>query len=562
MFLDALYTNGSFYTQNGRRPHAHSVGVHNGRIVSLDSDLPASLFRDVFDLGGAAVVPGFNDAHCHLSYVGQALVQADLRPAACGTMDELLAAVERACLAAPEGAWVQGAGYDQNHLGNQHPTAEQLDGVSHGHPVWLMHNSRHMGVANTAAFERAGYPGRRNVTAPDGGAAPADADGRAVGLLQETARALVMDAIPAPGVADVADMVGAGSAALLELGVTSITEPGLGAPQHIGHSLSDVAGYQAARDAGTLGVRATVMPYLTTLHGLGGVDADGNTANGAGHVARLGLDLGMRSGFGDEWLRLGPAKILSDGSLIGRSAFMCCDYQHEAGEPEGNRGLLQFPAQELRRRVIGAHRAGWQVATHAIGDAALNVVMDIFEEAQRLYPRRDARHRVEHVNVAGDDQIKRLASLGLIPVPQGRFISELGDGAAGALGPERTRLAYRVKSLLDAGIEVPASSDAPVVSGDPLLNIHDLVNRRTSSGADFVPEERISVAQAVRAYTVGSAHAVHEDHYKGALTPGMLADFVALSEDIYRVPAASIGAVRVTATVVGGKLAHGKLHAV
>ena len=557
MLLDALYTNGSFYTQDFRRPRAHSVGVHSGRIISLDEELPASLFRDVFDLGGAAVVPGFNDAHCHLSYVGQALVQADLRPAACGTMDELLGAVDRACLAAPEGAWVQGAGYDQNHLGNQHPTAEQVDAVSHGHPVWLMHNSRHMGVANTAAFERAGYPGRRNITAPDGGAAPADADGRAVGLLQETARALVMDAIPGPGVEEVAQMVGAGSAALLELGVTSITEPGLGAPKHIGHSLSDIAGYQAARDAGKLGVRATVMPYLTTLHGLG--DADHEGQSGTLPVARMGLDLGMRSGFGDEWLRLGPAKILSDGSLIGRSAFMCCDYQHEAAESEGNRGLLQFPAQELRRRVIGAHRAGWQVATHAIGDAALDVVLDIFEEAQKLYPRPDARHRVEHVNVAGDDQIKRLASLGLIPVPQGRFISELGDGAARALGPERTRLAYRVKSLLDAGIEIPASSDAPVVSGDPLLNIHDLVNRRTSSGADFGPEERISVAQAVRAYTVGSAHAVHEDHYKGSLAPGMLADFVALSEDIYEVPADALCDVQVTATVVGGQLVHGNL---
>jgi predicted amidohydrolase YtcJ len=555
MLLDALYTNGSFHTQDIRRPRAHTVGVHGGRIISLDDDLPASLFRDVFDLAGAAVVPGFNDAHCHLSYVGQALVQADLRPAACGTMDQLLAAVDRACLAAPDGAWVQGAGYDQNHLGNQHPTAEQVDSVSHGHPVWLMHNSRHMGVANTAAFERAGYPGRRNVTAPDGGAAPVDADGRAVGLLQETARALVMGVIPGPGVDDVAEMVGAGSAALLELGVTSITEPGLGAPQHIGHSLSDIAGYQAARDAGKLGVRATVMPYLTTLHGLGDAEQDG--ASGTLPVARMGLDLGMRSGFGDEWLRLGPAKILSDGSLIGRSAFMCCDYQHEAADSEGNRGLLQFPAQELRRGVIGAHRAGWQVATHAIGDAALDVVLDIFEEAQKLYPRPDARHRVEHVNVAGDDQIKRLASLGLIPVPQGRFVSELGDGAALALGPERTRLAYRVKSLLDAGIEIPASTDAPVVSGDPLLNIHDLVNRRTSSGADFGPEERISVAQAVRAYTVGSAHAVHEDHYKGSLAPGMLADFVALSEDIYEVPAEALREVRVAATVVGGQMVHG-----
>ncbi|WP_427132146.1 amidohydrolase [Pseudarthrobacter sp. S9] len=555
MLFDALYTNGTFYTQDARRPRARSVGVHNGRIISLDDELPATYFRDVHKLGGAAVVPGFNDAHCHLSYVGQALVQADLRPAVCATMDALLAAVDAACAAAPDGAWVQGAGYDQNYLGNLHPTAEQLDAVSHGHPVWLMHNSRHMGVANTAAFERAGYPGRLNVTAPDGGAVPVAPDGRAVGLLQETARALVMDAIPAPTVADIAAMVGAGSAALLKLGVTSITEPGLGAPAHIGHTLSDLAGYQAARDAGLLGVRATVMPYLTTLHSL---DADpGDVAEGA--VPRLGLDLGMRTGFGDEWLRLGPAKILSDGSLIGRSAFMCCDYDVDAAAGHSNRGLLQFATEDLRRRIIGAHRAGWQVATHAIGDAALDVVMDIFEEAHRLHPRPDTRHRIEHLSVASDEQIRRVASLGLVPVPQGRFIYELGDGVARAMGPERTRISYRVKALLDAGLEIPASTDAPVVEADPILNIHDLVNRRTSSGADFVPEERITVAQALRSYTVGSAYAAREDHYKGSLSRGMLADFVALSEDIYEVPADTIRNVRVTATVVGGRLAHGAL---
>ena len=552
MLFDTLYTNGTFHTQDPHRPLARGIGVDNGRIISLDDDLPVRYFREVHDLGGAAVVPGFNDAHCHLSSVGLATMQADLRPSACATMDELLAAVDAACAAAPEGAWVQGAGYDQNYLGNLHPTAQQLDAVSHGHPVFLMHNSRHMGVANTAAFERAGFAGRLNVHSPDGGAVPADAGGRAVGLLQETARALVMDAIPAPTVTDVADMVGAGSAALLKLGVTSITEPGLGAPQHIGHTRSDIAGYQQARDAGTLGVRATVMPYLTTLHSLGEDPGADDT------VPRLGLDLGMRTGFGDEWLRLGPAKILSDGSLIGRSAFMCCDYSADASTEHSNRGLLQFPAEDLRRRIIGAHRAGWQVAAHAIGDAALDVVMGIFEEAQRLHPRPDARHRIEHLSVANDEQIRRVAALGLVPVPQGRFVYELGDGVARAMGPERTRISYRVKALLDAGLEIPASTDAPVVGADPIQNVHDLVNRRTSSGADFVPEERISVAQAIRAYTVGSAYAVHEEGTKGSLVPGMLADFVTLSEDIYKVAPEDIRGLRVTATVVGGKLAHGE----
>lgn len=548
MLFDALYTHGVIHTQDETRPRVHSLGVHAGRIISVDDELPATVFREVRDLGGAAVVPGFNDAHCHLSYLGEAQLQVDLRPAACPTMEDVLAAVEAACAAAPASAWVIGAGYDQNHLNDMHPTADLLDGVSHGHPVWLLHNSRHMGVANTAAFERAGFPERRNLPVPDGGVVPKDADGRAVGLLQETARALITEAIPAPTVENVAGMVAAGSRLAQAMGITSITEPGMGAPAHIGHSVSDLAGYQLARDTGRLGVRATVMPYLTTLHRLG----DRNDGD-----APFGLDLGLRTGLGDEWLRIGPVKILSDGSMIGRSAFMCCDYPADAAAGKSNRGLLQFPEHDLSSWLTGAHRSGWQVAVHAIGDAALDVVMDILEETQHLYPRSDARHRIEHLSTASDEQLTRAASLGLVGVPQGRFISELGDGVIRAVGQDRVPFTYRVKGLLDAGMEIPASTDAPVVDADPILNIHDLVNRRTASGAEFGPQERISVAQAVRAYTVGSAYAVHEEKYKGTLTHGMLADFVTLSEDLYEVAPENIRDVKVTATVLAGQPVHG-----
>ncbi|GAB2732507.1 amidohydrolase [Sinomonas soli] len=551
MLFDALFTHGRFHTQDAGRPTVTSVGVHQGRIVSFDDELPPASFRTVHDLRGATVVPGFHDAHYHLSHVGQASLQLDLRPALVRSLDELLAAVERAAAAPANGSgWVIGSGYDQNYLG-AHPTAEQLDAVSHGRPVYLIHNSRHMGVANTAAFEVAGFPGRRGAVAPDGGAVPTDGSGRAVGLLQETARALVMDAIPATTAADVADYIAAGSQAALAVGLTSITEPGLGAPEGIGMSRWDVAGYQLAREQGRLGVRATVMPYLTTLHRLDGAQTGGHP--------HYGLDLGIRSGLGDDLLRLGPVKVLSDGSLIGRSAFMLDDYEADLVEGCHNHGMLQFPEEELRERLLGAHLAGWQLAVHAIGDGALDVAMDIIEQAQTLAPRPGARHRIEHLSVASDAQIARAAWLGIIPVPQGRFVSELGDGVLGALGSERARLAYRVKSVLDAGIEIPASTDAPVVDGSPILNIHDLVNRRTASGAEFGPDERITVAQAVRAYTVGSAHAVHQEREKGSLAHGMLADFAVLSQDLYSIPAEAIAETEVTATVVGGLPAHGTL---
>lgn len=542
--FDVLYINGKFHTQNPGHPIARALGVHQGRIVGLDGEISPDMFARVVDLGGAAVVPGFNDAHCHLSHIGEATLQVDLRPVVVKSMDDLLAAVGTFAASAEPGSWVVGAGYDQNYLG-AHPTAEELDAVSHGHPVYLVHNSRHMGVANTKAFEIAGFPERNNVPIPEGGDVIKDDAGRAVGLLQETARSLVQDHIPSKTAEDVADLVAAGSNAVLKLGITSITEPGIGAPDHIGMSRFDLAGFQLAKDRGQLGVRATVMPYLTTLHPI-------NDAEESGH--RLySLDLGMRSGMGDDFLRIGPTKVLSDGSLIGRSAFMCCDYNLD----EGNRGLLQFPEATLRERLIGAHLAGWQLAVHAIGDAALDVVMDVLEEAQTVASRPDARHRIEHASVASDAQIARMASLGLIPVPQGRFIHELGDGVIAAMGEERSGIAYRVKGFLDAGIEIPASTDAPVVDANPILNIAALVNRTTASGRPFGPDERITVAQAVRAYTVGSAHAVHEDSYKGTLRHGYLADFVVLSDDLYQIPAETIHTVTVTATVVGGELVAG-----
>lgn len=545
--FDVLYTNGKFYTQDPKHPTAQAMGVHAGRVISLDDQLDASLFNRVIDLAGAPVVPGFNDAHCHMSHVGEASMQVDLRPGTVKNMRALLDAIGEAAANTPEGQWVVGAGYDQNYLDGEHPTAEQIDAVSQGRPVFLVHVSRHMAVANTAAFELAGCPERRNVPVPEGGAVPQDANGQAIGLLEETARSVVQDHIPAKTAEDVARLVEAGSQELLRLGVTSITEPGLGAPDHIGMSRFDLAGFQLAKERGHLGVRATVMPYLTTLHPLDESNVEGNLL--------YTLDLGMRSGMGDDFLRVGPTKVLSDGSLIGRSAFMCCDYDLE----EGNRGYLQFPEQTLRERLIGAHLAGWQLAMHAIGDAALDVIMDIIAEAQQLLPRPDARHRIEHAAMTSDQQIARMAELGLVPVPQGRFIHELGDGVRKAVGDDRQPLAYRVRSFLEAGIHIPASTDAPVVSADPILNIDSLVNRTTLSGDEFTSSERLTVAEAIHAYTVGSAYAVHEDSYKGKLMPGYLADFVVLSQDLYEIPSEDIAKTKVLATIVGGEVSYGTL---
>ena len=558
MALDVIFTNGSIHTQDPGHPLVHALGVHGGRIVSVDEQLPREAFDRVVNLRGATVVPGFHDAHCHLSLLGEALVQVDVSPRAAPTMAELLERIGAAARDSEPGEWVMGQGYDQNYLDGHHPLAVELDAVAPLNPVWLWHNSRHMAVANSAAFAVAGYPGRAGFTVPEGGRVPLDDDGSAQGLLEETARALVSDHLPAKTTRVVAEQIGAAGDVAVAAGITSITEPGLGAPAHLGQSPTDIAAYQLAREQGRLRVRATLMPYLTTLHP---IDPTGCTVaqpyplEGQG----FGLDLGIRSGLGDEWLRIGAVKVLSDGSLIGRSALMTEGYVPEEGQDAENVGYLQFPREWLEQRLVAAHENGWQLAVHAIGDGAMDVVLDILEEAQRRFPREDARHRIEHFGVASDEQVAQATSLGVVPVPQGRFVNELGDGMARALGERRTRFCYRMKSLVDAGMVVPASTDAPIVDYPPLSNIHDMVNRLTASGAPFVPEERISVDEAVHAYTVASAQASHQEDEKGSLTPGKLADFVVLSEDIYTVDPTTIRDIGITATVIGGEVVHGRV---
>ena len=226
------------------------------------------------------------------------------------------------------------------------------------------------------------------------------------------------------------------------------------------------------------------MAASEVLHPLGAHAGDGLVA---------GLDLGIRTGFGDDWLRLGAVKIFADGSLVGRTAALIDPYAGDGPAREG-RGYLQADAADLQATIIAAHRSGWQVATHAIGDLAIDVVLDAYERALAEYPRRDPRHRIEHFAVVQPRQVARAAGLGVIAVPQGRFATELGDGMLAAVGPDRHGWLYRQRSLLEAGMVLPGSSDRPVVAGAPLLGIADMVNRRTASGAPFNPGEAITAA--------------------------------------------------------------------
>jgi predicted amidohydrolase YtcJ len=416
-----------------------------------------------------------------------------------------------------------------------------------------------MCVVNSLVLEDLGL----DAAAPDvpGGRVATDTDGRPNGLLEERAQALAGTLVYPYPLAQLTDAIDRAGAVYLAEGVTSCTEAGIGGGW-ISHSPVELAAFTDARNQGRLRVRVELMVASDVLHQLGAHPDD---------ELDLGLDLGIRSGFGDDWLRLGAMKIFTDGSLVGRTAALHGAYAgHEAyaehdtftgdhADGTGDyadgagRGYLQADAAQLQATIIAAHRSGWQVAAHAIGDRAVDVVLDAYAQALAAFPRPDPRHRIEHFGVTQARQVIRAAELGVIGVPQGRFASELGDGMLAAVGPGRHDWLYRQRSLLEAGMVLPGSSDRPVVAGAPLLGIADMVGRRTASGAPFNPGEAITAPQALYAYTAGSAYASRQEHVKGSIIPGQLADLVVLSEDPTAVSPDRIAGLAVLATLIDGR---------
>ncbi|WP_019610254.1 amidohydrolase [Nocardiopsis sp. CNS-639] len=539
--LDLKLTNARIRTVDDDRPFATVLGIAAGRVLGLDeevADLPA---RRTVDCGGAVVVPGFGDAHNHMAWFGQSLAELELETVS--TLDALYDAVARAAATLPEDTWIVGSGYDDALLG-AHPDRHGLDRAGGGRPVWLKHRSGHMCTVSSAVLRQAGIDTAVSDTVAadlDGGVIVRDGAGAPTGLLQERAQELVTALVMPYPVTELADALARASRVYASEGLTHVVEAGIGRGL-IGRTPVEAAAYQLARDRGELLPRVELMVAADNMHPLGGHADDG---------IDTGIDLGIRTGFGDDRLRLGPMKIWLDGSLIGRTAAVTeplCGHGH---------GVYQNSPEEMRALVVAAHRAGWRVAAHAIGDDAVDVALEAFAEAQRALPRPDVRHRIEHAGVVRPDQLPRIAEAGLVPVPQPRFLYALGDGMAAAVGPDRVPWLYRHRSFLDHGLRVPGSSDRPVAPGAPLLGMESMVERMTASGTVLAADERVSAEQALRAYTMDAAWASHDEHRRGSLTPGKLADLVVLDRDPVDTAEEGIGTIRVLATLVGGECVHG-----
>lgn len=527
MKLDTVLHGASVHVGDAQHTRTGAIGIHDGKVVALGAEAEAADARTRIDLGGRTVVPGFHDAHCHTSWYGVSLGGLQLSGADVHDVDDVYAAVARLAAASPPGAWIVGWGIHPLRLGGRLPLLRELDRITHEHPVWLVASSGHASVVNSTALRQLDFShldGRSELQR--------DEEGQPTGLLEEDAHACVLEQARPFTLDDVAAGVKRAHEQYLTVGVTSAQEAGIGAGL-VGYGGAELGAYQLARDRGDLQVRTTVMP---NGHGLRDLEQSANESV-------FGFGMGLRTGFGDEWLRVGAVKFFTDGSVLAGTAAV------HGGPPQPH-----YDLSWLRRRLIDAHRSGWQLAVHAQGDASIDFVLDCVEDAQARYPRTDARHRIEHASICSSAAVARMSRLGVIPNPQGRFVGVVGDGLLQRLDAEQLADTYRARSFMEAGLVLPGSSDRPCTEGTPMLGIHDMVNRCTDSGAPFGQHEALTPAEALRAWSYGSAYATFAEGRLGTLETGQLADLVVLDADPTEVPPEQLREIGVLATWSGGQL--------
>jgi predicted amidohydrolase YtcJ len=519
--LDVVLYNGSVITQ-ANPPLAQAVGVQAGRIarVGTTADLLAQAGPATrkIDLAGRTLVPGLNDAHAHIWKIGHLLTSMlDLRRVA--SIEELVRSVKAFSSRLPRGAWVLGRGYNEAAINEQRaPTRADLDRAEPARPVVLTRTCGHIYAVNSVALEKARIGA--DTAAPPGGDIDRDDRGQPTGILRETAMGLVSTVMPPPTAADYEQMIVAGLKHQLSLGITSSSDCGV-TPQ-----LLDV--YRAIDGKGGLPSRVNVMP----LRRVDGVHQP--VPLPAQHVSDM--------------LRVDTVKFLADGGLSGATAALSENYRHVAA-----RGMLRFDHAELRELCGEAHRAGWRIATHAIGDVAIDQMLDVYE-GLGMHPRGLA-HRIEHFGLPDATQLARAAKLRIIAAPQTIFIHSLGLNFRSYLPDSYLSRTYPIRSMLDAGIRVALSSDAPVVEDDnPLVGMMAAVTRLDSTGHLIAPAQAITTAEALHAYTMGGAVASGDEDNRGSIEPGKWADLAVLTANPLTVSPEKLPATRVDMTLVGGRV--------
>ncbi len=520
--------NARIWTGDTARPWAEAVAIANDRIAAVGTSAEVRALTGktarVIDANGAMVTPGFIDSHVHFLDGGFALSSVQLRDAR--TREEFIGRIAAYARTLPKGTWIRNGDWDHTGWGGELPTRAWIDSVTPNNPVWINRLDGHMSLANSAALAAAKVD--RTTRDVEGGAIVRDARGEPTGIFKDNAMAMVDGAQPPRSDAEWDRALDTAMAYVAARGVTSV--------HHMG-GWTELAVLRRAHDSGKLRTRIVAQVELATW-------------------ARL-RDEVRKNGRGDAWLRIGGLKGFVDGSLGSHTAAMLAPF---TDSPKDS-GFFVTSPESLYAWTKAADAAGLQVAVHAIGDRAIRTQLDIYSRVEKENGPRDRRFRIEHAQHIAPADIPRFATLGVIASMQPYHAIDDGRWADNVIGPVRAKGTYAFRSLLDAGTVLAFGSDWFVAPPTPLEGIQAAVTRRTLDGkhpAGWVPEQKITVEQALRAYTRGSAYAGFQERDLGVLRAGMLADVVVLDRDLTTIAPETIAETHVMFTIVGGRVVFGR----
>jgi predicted amidohydrolase YtcJ len=520
---DLVLVNAKVYTVDDRMPVAEAFAVKNGRFVAVGSTSDvrnlATPQTEIIDAAGITVTPGFIDTHSHPSGAGVSElvnVNCDLKSIAA-----IQEAIRKRVETTPPGGWVVGFKYDDTKLSEGRPVNKKdLDEVAPRNPVVVGHRGGHTGVYNTKAFELAGIT--PDTPDPKGGKFYRE-DGELTGLVAERARAVFRDLIPSGSTREQRkEGVELISKLMTKAGLTSVHQTGAGT--------DDLIAYQDAYAAEGLRFRMYLFP------------------SGSADIFKALKAAGVRTGFGDEWLRIGAVKFGADGSASERTMRMSTPYE---GRPD-DYGILTMSQEEIHEAVEDAHRHDFQIGVHANGDVTIDLVLNAYERVQERWPRKDPRHRIEHCTLVNPDLLRRIKAAGVVPTPFYTYVHYHGEKWA-EYGERKLQWMFAHRSFLDYGIPVAAASDYTPGPYEPLMGIQSMVTRKDYKGRVWGANQKVTVDEAIRICTLNGAHASFEEHLKGSIEAGKLADFVVLAQDPHAVDPDSIKEIEIVRTVVGGR---------
>ncbi|HEY8410159.1 MAG TPA: amidohydrolase [Pyrinomonadaceae bacterium] len=530
LIADTIIINAVVHTMDPAQPTAEAVAIYANRIVAVGSTKDirklAGPNTRTIDANNRLLLPGFNDAHTHFLSGGFQLSSVDLRDAS--SPQEFAARLKTFAAKLPKGRWITGGDWDHERWPDAKlPTKELIDSFTADTPVFVNRLDGHMALANTLALRLAGVT--RQTVDPPGGLIVRDKSGEPTGVLKDAAQSFVWKVVPPATFEERLEAARAASNYAARFGVTSVQDMSAGA---------DVGVYQTLLDRGELKTRIYAVSPLPSWE----------------RVARTGV----RAHFGSEMLRVGGLKGFADGSLGSTTALFYEPYRDDPST-SGIAGDEMYPEGAMLERVREADRAGLQVMIHAIGDRANDLILSIYEQVERENGKRDRRFRIEHAQHLRPQDIPRFARDQVIASMQPYHAIDDGRWAEKRIGKERAKTTYAFRSLLDSGATLAFGTDWTVAPLNPLLTVYAAVTRRTIDGKNpkgWVPEQKISLEETLRAYTVGSAYAEFQENVKGTITVGKLADLVLLSRDIFKIDPNEIEKVKVVLTMVDGRVVY------